>query len=195
MDSASQNRLATDVVNYSIRVASKSDEPFLWQMLYYASHLDEELAMSPASARTNPDLAPYVAAWGGLRDDLGFIAVEDQGSTAVGAAWIRRMPAGSPLYRFVAPGTPELAIAVAPGHLGVGVGSLLLSRLVAWARDVHSSIALSVRATNRAKRLYERFGFVTVDEIVNRVGGKSFVMAVDFRRHKRGPRANYLLQK
>jgi ribosomal protein S18 acetylase RimI-like enzyme len=166
-------------VNYSIRAAGKSDEPFLWQMLYYASHLDEELAATRESAKTNPDLAPYVAGWGSHGDDLGFIAVEDQSGMAIGAAWIRRMPAESPLYRIVAPGTPELAIAVAPDHLGDGVGGLLLSRLVAAAKEVHPSIALSVRATNRAKQLYERFGFSTVAEIINRIGGKSFVMTID----------------
>ena len=152
-------------MDYLIRRATKADEQFLWQMLYYAAHMDEDGDRSADSARTNPNLAPYVANWGEYRTDLGFIAVEPQSGLAVGAAWIRPMPPGNPLYNHVAPDTPELAIAVAPGHLGNGIGSLLLTSLLTTAQDLIPTIALSVRDTNPAKRLYERFGFVRVGHV------------------------------
>jgi ribosomal protein S18 acetylase RimI-like enzyme len=50
------------------------------------------------------------------------------------------------------------------------------------ARSLYSAIVLSVRADNPARRLYERVGFVAVDEITNRVGGTSLVMKVDLLR-------------
>lgn len=163
-------------MNYTSRSASAADEPFLWQMLYYAAHMDEDGA-AVESARTNPDLMDYVAEWGERANDLGVIALAPGGGE-VGAAWMRVMPAQSPLYRFVVPGTPEVAIAVAPDHLGAGAGTLLLRCLLEAASCFHPRLALSVRAGNPAMRLYERLGFVTVGSITNRVGGTSHVMQV-----------------
>ena len=84
------------------------------------------------------------------------------------------------VYDYVDPRLPELAIAVRPESLGSGIGSVLLTRLLEEARNMHSGMVLSVRANNPAKRLYERLGFVVVAEIANRVGGKSAVMKIDF---------------
>ena len=86
------------------------------------------------------------------------------------------MPPAWPLYRFVDAGTPELAIAVAPAHIGRGAGSQMIARLLADATAIYPAVALSVRAGNPAKALYECMGFVIVAEITNRVGGKSFIM-------------------
>ncbi|MBI3759311.1 MAG: GNAT family N-acetyltransferase [Deltaproteobacteria bacterium] len=86
------------------------------------------------------------------------------------------MPANWPLYEFVDPRTPELAIAVAPAQIGRGVGSQMLTAVLASAPGIYTAIALSVRANNPAKALYERMGFATVAEITNRVGGQSFIM-------------------
>jgi hypothetical protein len=88
-------------------------------MLYYAAHVDEEPEASAESAKTNPDLADYVEAWGQRCGDLGFIALSSQ-AEPVGAAWIRMMPSSSPLYKHVSPDTPELAIGVEPAHRCAG---------------------------------------------------------------------------
>ena len=163
-------------INYRLRSALAADQPFLWQMLYYAAHMDES-GEPPASARTNPALAPYVDGFG-ASDDLGVLALDAATGTPAGAAWIRRMPPDWPLYRFVDPATPELAIAVAPAHLGRGAGSLMLARLLADAAPIHRAIVLSVRADNPARALYQRLGFSVVAEITNRVGGSSCVMSI-----------------
>jgi GNAT superfamily N-acetyltransferase len=163
-------------MKHILRAAVPDDQPFLWQMLYYAAHMDE--GDKPwESARTNPDLAPYVDGFG-RADDLGVIALDAATGARAGAAWIRRMPPAWPLYRFIDASTPELATAVAPAHIGVGAGSLMLARLLADAAALHSAIVLSVRANNPARALYERLGFAVVAEITNRVGGKSFIMKV-----------------
>lgn len=165
-------------MDFFIRPADKSDEAYLWRMLYYAAHMDED-GVAPETAMSNPDLAPYVENWRNRAGDLGFIAVSEDGEPA-GAAWIRVMPAESPLYRWVAARTPELAIAVAPAFAGMGAGTKLLRYLIPAARAICPAIVLSVRANNPAKRLYERFGFATVARIVNRVGSESFVMLRQF---------------
>ncbi len=159
---------------YQLRLALTDDQPLLWQMLYYAAHMhesDEPLE----SARVNPDLMPYVEGYG-RTGDLGVIAIDSEINAHIGAAWIRVMPPAWPLYRFVDAATPELAIAVTPAHVGRGAGTQMLARLLADAATIHSAIALSVRANNPAKALYERMGFAVLAEITNRVGGKSFIM-------------------
>jgi ribosomal protein S18 acetylase RimI-like enzyme len=158
-----------------LRTAIACDQPFLWQMLYYAAHMDEG-EETAESARTNPDLAPYVEGFGQQAGDCGVVAFEAGTNTRVGASWIRRMPPTWSLYRYVDSSTPELAIAVKPAHIGQGAGSLMLARLLTDAAAIHSAIVLSVRANNPAKALYERAGFITVAEITNRVGGLSLVM-------------------
>ena len=77
-------------MDYRIRLVITEDEPFLWEMLYYAAHMDE--GEEPLElAKTNPDLAPYVTNWGGT-GDVGVIAIDSQTQAKVGAAWVRRMP-------------------------------------------------------------------------------------------------------
>ena|SRR5579859_7767586 len=165
-----------------LRTALPKDQPFLWEMLYYAAHMDEG-GEPPESARTNPTLAPYVEGFG-RPDDIGVIALDAATGALAGAAWIRRMPAAWPLYRFVDASTPELAIAVTPVHVGRGAGSLMLARLIADAAAIHSAIVLSVRSNNPAKALYERHGFSIVTEITNRVGSTSFIMNLALNRSR-----------
>jgi len=166
------------MMDFFIRPADRSDEAYLWRMLYYAAHMDED-GVAPETAMTNPDLAPYVENWRKRAGDLGFIAVSEDGEPA-GAAWIRVMPAESPLYRWVAARTPELSIAVAPAFVGNGAGTKLLRYLIPASRAICPAIVLSVRVDNPAKRLYERFGFTTIAHIANRVGSESFVMLRQF---------------
>jgi GNAT superfamily N-acetyltransferase len=162
------------MTTYELRAATFDDQDFLWRMLYYAAHMDES-GEPPASARTNPDLQPYVEGFG-RRGDLGVIAIDLATSIDAGAAWVRTMPAGWPLHRYVDATTPELAIAVAPEHIGRGAGRQMIAQVLAASAAIYPAVALSVRANNPAKRLYERMGFATVAEITNRVGGQSLIM-------------------
>ncbi len=166
-------------MNFTIRSAYAGDEAFLWQMLYYAAHMDEEPGVAAESAKTNPDLAYYVEHWGSGSADLGFIATASDGAMA-GAAWIRLMPPTSLLYRYVPSAIPELAIAVEPTYIGSGAGSALMPAILEAARGSHKGIVLSVRANNPARRLYERCGFARVATTRNRVGTQSFIMLCDF---------------
>ena len=141
----------------------------------------DEGGESLESARVNPILAPYVEGYG-RPGDLGVIAIDAATSTNAGAAWIRTMPAGWPLHRFVDAAIPELAIAVVPAYVGRGAGTRMIAHLMDSAAAIYPAIALSVRSTNPAKALYERMGFATVAEITNRVGGTSFIMRAALAR-------------
>jgi ribosomal protein S18 acetylase RimI-like enzyme len=161
------------------RPVSLIDEPFLWEMLYYAAHVDEEPNGSVEAVRNNPFLAKYVAHWG-KPGDLGMIAYEVGTLEPVGAAWLRIFVGADKNCDDIEDGTPELAIAVAPSCTGNGIGAQLLRHLFDAAASSYPAVYLSVRATNPAKRLYERFGFVVIGELTNRVGGTSFHMQKRF---------------
>lgn len=164
-------------MNPIIRMATQDDESFLWEMLYFAAHMEADGEISPEAAKQNPDLVKYVNGWG-LETDIGCIALEPHSNQSIGAAWIRLLIANEKTTSYVDDVTPELAIAVLPEYLGCGVGTLLLQYLLEAAKQRYPRVVLSVRATNPAKRLYERMGFVVTGEIANRVGTPSLNMVV-----------------
>jgi len=162
-------------VNFIIRPIIKDDEPFLWQMLYYASHMDEEGAASPEDAKNNPDLAKYIKDWG-RPTDMGFLALDPHTQQPIGAAWVRLLIGPDKTISYIDDSTPELAIAVLPEYIGKGLGTQLLTHVLQAAGHAFPAVVLSVRSTNPARRLYEKLGFVIVSESVNRVGTGSFNM-------------------
>jgi ribosomal protein S18 acetylase RimI-like enzyme len=152
-------------------------------MLYYAAHVDEESGSSLEKAMTNPFLTKYVVRWG-HPGDLGLIAYQVGSLQPLGAAWLRVFLGEEKNCDAIEEGTPELAIAVLPSCTGQGLGAQLLGRLLEAAGSAYPAIYLSVRATNPAKRLYERLGFVVIGELTNRVGGKSFHMKKELENPK-----------
>ncbi len=166
-------------MNYVIHSAVKDDEPFLWQMLYYAAHMEEEGETSFLATKNNPDLIKYVKDWG-RKTDIGFIALDPHSQQQIGAAWVRLLVDKDKTISYVDEFTPELAIAILPEYIGKGVGTQLLARVSEAAKEMYPSVVLSVRSTNPAKRLYERMGFVVVSNATNRVGTASVNMLLRF---------------
>jgi ribosomal protein S18 acetylase RimI-like enzyme len=153
------------------RLVTAEDVDVLWDMVYWAAHVDEDDGVTHADMRRDPDLVGHVDDWGRL-GDLGVIG-EFEG-TPVGAAWLRLfVPGVSDYSAFVDDETPELVVAVVPAHVGRGIGSLLLTALYEHADEMYETTVLSVRTGNPAVRLYERFGFRELDRHVNRVGTES----------------------
>lgn len=158
-----------------IRPALNNDLDFLWTMLFYASKANEQPTATLDSIRHDPGLRRYLSAWG-RPGDAGVIAYDQE--SRVGAAWLRLFTAdNTDLATFAGAEVPELAIAVEPGKVGAGIGSMLLDKLLHDA-DLSGipAIVLSARADNPAVRLYQRFGFVETDRIVNRIGTTSIKM-------------------
>lgn len=152
---------------------------FLWKMMYYAAQVDKDDGKSIEDVINNPDLAKYVQNWG-RSGDMGVIAIETATAEPLGAAWVRLFVGPDKPFSNVDDTTPELVIAVLPQFTGQGIGTKLLQSLLSQAKSEFSVIALNVRADNPALRLYQRFGFVTVEELTNRIGGKSFDMRLSF---------------
>lgn len=145
---------------YRIRALKPSDRSFLWEMLYQSLYVPEGGVPFAREVLNHPDIAKYVNEWG-REGDSGFVAVDVEGR-AVGAIWLRLWKAEERGFGYVDDETPELGMAVLPGHRGRGVGTMLLSRLIESAGDGFENICLSVSAANPARRLYERLGFEEV---------------------------------
>ncbi len=100
-------------------------------------------------------LSRYVDDWG-RPGDTALVAIEE--ALPVGAAWYRLFPRSRPGYGFVDERTPELTIAVVPSRRGHGIGSELLTALLARARE-EGYPQISLSAEERQAGLYERYGF------------------------------------
>jgi GNAT superfamily N-acetyltransferase len=162
-----------------IRPLRQDDEPFLWHMLYYAAHMQDDGETSFAAAKSNPGLQKYVQGWG-RETDMGVIALHPDDQRPIGAAWIRVLTEEKKMSPLINDGTPELAIAVLPDYTGKRIGTQLMTHVLEMADKVYPAVMLSVRKNNPARRLYERMGFETVDTALNRVGSESFVMLIRF---------------
>ena len=167
---------AADTV--SLRPARPDDEPFLLAMLFRAAHADDDTDARPEHLLAIRALSRYVVGFG-AQGDLGIIAETPEGRP-VGAAWLRLLAGSARGYGWVADDIPELAIGILPGHVGRGVGTRLMSELVARAHGRFPALSLSVRRENPARRLYLRLGFVPHAEVVNRIGGLSDTMVLRF---------------
>jgi ribosomal protein S18 acetylase RimI-like enzyme len=167
-------------MNYTIRNLTDQDDRILWEMLQYAAHESSLEAVQQQSC-----LRRYVENWGRAGDTGCTATVNDR---AIAAAWLRLWGEDDRGFGFVQVGIPELAIAVAPDYQGQGIGTQLLSRILEQAKEQFSAISLSVRADNRAARLYERMGFVELPKtaIENRTGGSSYTMIYKFERSPHG---------
>lgn len=141
------------------RRATTADLPFMVHVLRHAAGgVSEPLDIK--ECRTNPAIAHYIDGW--TPDQIGMICLV-AGST-IGAVWLRDLPASDPGYGFVAPGIPELTIAISPQRRGQGHGRYLLDSLLDECRrhSIHS-VSLSVDAANEpAMTIYRKAGFVEV---------------------------------
>ena len=144
----------------AFRPLTADDEPLVRRALYHAVWVPPGAAPPPPGVVRHPALARYAAGWGTRPGDAGLAA--EAGGAAFGAAWLRLWTEAEHGYGFVDGETPELSVAVFPGHRGRGVGTALLRRLLSGHGG--GAVSLSVSAANPARRLYGRFGFRPVGE-------------------------------
>jgi ribosomal protein S18 acetylase RimI-like enzyme len=95
---------------------------------------------------------------------VGFVAIDRGSGEPVGAVWLRLLAGAERGYGYVDDETPELGMAVLPGHRGRGIGSNLIERALEAAGSAYRKVCLSVSADNPALRLYERAGFERAGE-------------------------------
>jgi GNAT superfamily N-acetyltransferase len=145
----------------TIRELEQSDVPFLREMLCAAIFWRPRRRWRPRVPRRlvllHPEAALYHRDWG-RPGDAGFVAEAD--GRRIGAVWYRFFTEEKHGDGYLDPDTPELAIAVADGHRGCGVGRRLMEAIHERARrDCLGRIALSVDDANPARRLYAALGY------------------------------------
>jgi ribosomal protein S18 acetylase RimI-like enzyme len=150
-----------DSFSYRIRPATVSDEPFLWEMLYQSLYVEGQEPF-PRDVLNRPHIARYVKGWGRAHD-IGFVVEDERSNEPIGAVWCRLSGKDEPGFAYIDEKTPELGIALLPEYRGQGIGTALLKHLLEAVKPLYPAIALSVSPNNPAMRLYERFGFETVD--------------------------------
>jgi GNAT superfamily N-acetyltransferase len=145
-----------------IRDLRPDETPFLQEMLYAALAWRPDVELPPLEwVMEHPQVAPFHTAWG--RDGDTALVAED--GVPIGLAWYRFFTDAEHGEGFVDEQTPEVAVAVADGHRGDGVGTALLEAIHARAREAGiSRISLAVDHDNPARRLYERLGYVALAE-------------------------------
>jgi ribosomal protein S18 acetylase RimI-like enzyme len=144
-----------------IRPVVLADEPFLWKMLYQAIYVPVGITPPSRDILSHPEIRRYLQDWG-QPHDTGFIAVDQESAQPIGAAWLRLLTGNNKGYGYMDETTPELTIAVVPVYRGKGVGTNLLTHLLAQAQDRYPALCLSVSPDNPAMRLYQRSGFEVV---------------------------------
>ena len=148
-------------VDCLIRPIKPEDTHFLWEMLYQAIYVAEGVPPPPRDVLLQPEIRRYLQDWG-LPHDSGFVAVDPVSSNPIGAVWLRLLTGNQKGYGYVDDVTPELTIAVVPECRGKGIGTRLLSHLLATSEARYSCLSLSVSPDNPALRLYKRLGFEIV---------------------------------
>ena len=152
-------------IQLGLRQTTSDDAAFLGEMLAEAVAWDRPPA-EPAPPLHEllevPQIADYVEGWG--RPGDGGVVAEREG-VAVGACWFRRFSTAHPGYGFLDETVPGISLAVRPADRRKGIGSGLLDAAIELARKQGvAALSLSVARDNRrARRLYDRAGFMPVE--------------------------------
>ncbi len=160
---------------HKYRIGTKSDLPFLKEMLYEAILWNQpENRPSLEEIFSHPDLNKILNDWGNREGDLSIIAldVDDQ---PVGAVWYRFFTLKDHSFGFVDEDIPELGIAIRKEFRGKGIGTFLMKKIIHYAKDSDiKGISLSVTPENYALRLYQKLGFHKVCDT-----GDAWTMLID----------------
>lgn len=140
-----------------LRPFEASDQEFLWDMLHVALWDPPPAGLRPRGVLEEPRIAVHAQDFGSKHDDLGFVAQRD--AVPIGAIWSRLHIEEGVGGAWFDERTPQLGIALSPEERGRGVGSQLLEIYLKAADRRYDAVSLSVHPENRARRLYERFGF------------------------------------
>lgn len=167
--------------NVTYRLATEADRDFILAMFKETDTWGED---RPVSDSFHDDVTVYVDRWD--EDQGGVIALEH--TDRIGASWLLTRSKERPGSGFVSAEVPELAIALAPGNTGKGLGKQLLNRAVELARQQGKpGVSLAVDLGNdRAYYVYEKYGFV--DQGLN-PEGTCHVMYYEFPTVQSSPSA------
>lgn len=154
-------------LDYILRELRKDERAVLDDFLYEAIFIPEGVEPPPRDIIKQPELQVYVEGFGENEHDNCLVA--EVGGRIVGAAWTRIMPD----YGHIDDKTPSFAISLYKEYRGLGIGTALMRGMLALLNEKgYKQASLAVQKANYAVKLYEKVGFVTVDE-----NEEEFIMA------------------
>ena len=141
-----------------IRKIENKELEFLKDMLYESIYMPDDVK-NKAELLNSSSIKKYYEGWG-RKGDTALIAV-DQNNRAIGAVWYRLFDESNKGYGFIDNRTPELGIAVSKEARGLGVGTLLMKKIIKQAsEDGYQFLSLSVDPENKnAVHVYRQLGF------------------------------------
>lgn len=143
----------------NIRLAQTSDAPLLCQA-------EQAIAARPGRLVSQPDelrVENFVAM---IEKSTTHYIVVEQNYEIIGHAFLEQMGLKAVAHIM------RLTIAVHEGHQGQGVGKLMMTHLIDWAKSTShvEKIELHVRAVNlQAIALYKKMGFVEEGRLKKRI--------------------------
>ena len=142
----------------SIRNLKKNELEFLKEMLYESIYIPEE-KKNKEELLNSPSIKKYYEDWG-EQGDTALLAI-DKNNRAVGAVWYRLFDESNKGYGFVDNRTPEIGIAITKEARGLGIGTLLMQKIIKRASEEgYKSLSLSVDPKNAdAVHIYRKLGF------------------------------------
>lgn len=145
--------------HYSIREIREEEYYLLANFLYEAIYIPEGVPAPPKSILAQPELQVYLTDFGRMAADVALVAEVD--GKVVGAVWVRIMND----YGHIDDSTPSFAISLYKAYRSLGIGTALMQEMLALLRRRgFRRASLSVQKANAAARLYQRLGFVIVEE-------------------------------
>ncbi|WP_299515512.1 GNAT family N-acetyltransferase [uncultured Rummeliibacillus sp.] len=141
-----------------IRNLEKGELDFFTDMLYESIHIPQNKP-NKEDLINSAHIKKYHENWG-RKGDKALIAINTN-NQPVGAVWYRLFNESNKGYGYVDNNTPELGIAVIEEARGMGVGTLLMKKIIHQAIcEGYKSISLSVDPENRdAVHIYKKLGF------------------------------------
>lgn len=146
-------------MEYIIRQLRENERGLLSDFLYEAIFIPEGVEPPPREITKQPELQVYIERFGERDHDRCLVA--EVNGTVVGAVWTRIMQD----YGHIDDETPSFAISLNKEYRGHGIGTALMRAMLEVLRKSGvKQASLAVQKQNYAVKMYEKVGFVTVDE-------------------------------
>lgn len=137
----------------------QAEYPLLDNFLYEAIFIPDGVEPPPKSIIYRPELQVYISEFGKSKHDIALVA--DINGKIAGAVWVRIMND----YGHIDDKTPSFAISVYKEYRGKGIGTALMSEMLAiLKKHGYKQASLSVQKKNFAAEMYRKLGFKIIDE-------------------------------
>lgn len=137
----------------------QAEYPLLDNFLYEAIFIPDGVEPPPKSIIYRPELQVYISEFGKSKHDIALVA--DINGKIAGTVWVRIMND----YGHIDDKTPSFAISVYKEYRGKGIGTALMSEMLAILKKRgYKQASLSVQKKNFAAEMYRKLGFKTIDE-------------------------------